>query len=584
MFKIWITFGAGVAWLFSTCAGLALGEDAFVSKNRNQEIAGIKTFSGQLHVTGNLQAVSPTTTYLMTTFGDDNVSGSSSGHGLLLYTSRDGVRYTPASKTWLYEVSSHGLYPTFRDPNMLKVNDTYYCAFTAMFPYASPTYSAKFGMIRSRDLVDWTNVETPDMASQLASSTGSLYIWHSGFQQIDGTLYVLANTADNPAVNYAVPFYPSATGTDTFGAPIRITGDFPNAKCTVSGIVKIGSVYHLHGTDYGPSVGPNINVYHMTSSTPFSGYTGVSTILNNAEGAPTLVTNLDGTPYVTPEGKYRLNLHQFSPNRGVMLDTADFETYSSPVATTPTHNNASYVPGFSIANVGLTVANDFQTEQVLSALERDVLANKVGLADNNAFTGTNTFLDATGTLSGVVRMKSGASFTSPATLTFSSTTPDGTNDSQWVFTADRNYGVSFIVQNTRNDTVSPAAFNLQKPGNIWTITNTNFLLANTSGRPSLRYINQGSGAWSFIADGDTDYFGFGLGNSIRPTERVDVGGKVRAVAYKFTSGSEIYSGSGSPEGVVTASVGSLYLRVDGGTSTTLYVKQSGAGNTGWVGK
>ena len=44
------------------------------------------------------------------------------------------------------------------------------------------------------------------------------------------------------------------------------------------------------------------------------------------------------------------------------------------------------------------------------------------------------------------------------------------------------------------------------------------------------------------------------------------------------------SGSGSPEAAVTAPVGSLYSRSDGGLLTSLYVKESGAGNTGWVGK
>lgn len=44
------------------------------------------------------------------------------------------------------------------------------------------------------------------------------------------------------------------------------------------------------------------------------------------------------------------------------------------------------------------------------------------------------------------------------------------------------------------------------------------------------------------------------------------------------------SGSGSPEGVVTAPVGSLYSRSDGGILTSFYVKQSGSGNTGWAGK
>lgn len=45
-----------------------------------------------------------------------------------------------------------------------------------------------------------------------------------------------------------------------------------------------------------------------------------------------------------------------------------------------------------------------------------------------------------------------------------------------------------------------------------------------------------------------------------------------------------YTGTGSPETVVAATIGSLYSRTDGGGSTTLYVKESGAGNTGWIAK
>lgn len=46
----------------------------------------------------------------------------------------------------------------------------------------------------------------------------------------------------------------------------------------------------------------------------------------------------------------------------------------------------------------------------------------------------------------------------------------------------------------------------------------------------------------------------------------------------------IYRGYGSPENLVTAKVGSLYQRLDGGATTTLYVKTSGTGATGWTGK
>lgn len=47
----------------------------------------------------------------------------------------------------------------------------------------------------------------------------------------------------------------------------------------------------------------------------------------------------------------------------------------------------------------------------------------------------------------------------------------------------------------------------------------------------------------------------------------------------------VFRGSGSPEGVVTADIGSLYLRSDGGAGTSMYAKEANNGaNTGWVAK
>jgi hypothetical protein len=43
-------------------------------------------------------------------------------------------------------------------------------------------------------------------------------------------------------------------------------------------------------------------------------------------------------------------------------------------------------------------------------------------------------------------------------------------------------------------------------------------------------------------------------------------------------------GSGSPEGSESAPVGTLYLNQTGVAGTTLYVKESGTGNTGWAAK
>ena len=47
---------------------------------------------------------------------------------------------------------------------------------------------------------------------------------------------------------------------------------------------------------------------------------------------------------------------------------------------------------------------------------------------------------------------------------------------------------------------------------------------------------------------------------------------------------EHLEGSGTPEGAITARVGSTYHRTDGSTGTSFYVKESGTGNTGWVAK
>lgn len=45
-----------------------------------------------------------------------------------------------------------------------------------------------------------------------------------------------------------------------------------------------------------------------------------------------------------------------------------------------------------------------------------------------------------------------------------------------------------------------------------------------------------------------------------------------------------FNGKGTPEGAITAPIGSRYRRTDGGALTSFYVKESGTGNTGWVAK
>lgn len=117
-------------------------------------------------------------------------------------------------------------------------------------------------------------------------------------------------------------------------------------------------------------------------------------------------------------------------------------------------------------------------------------------------------------------------------------------------------------------------------------TNHTALLASLDGNTYFR--SGGTGKWMF----DTGSLYFASGGSVTMT--------VSGSDLKYQgSGKHIFpnglcldnggtvkflTGNGSPEGVVTAFVGSIYTNYSGGAGTTLYVKQSGSGNTGWVAK
>jgi len=59
---------------------------------------------------------------------------------------------------------------------------------------------------------------------------------------------------------------------------------------------------------------------------------------------------------------------------------------------------------------------------------------------------------------------------------------------------------------------------------------------------------------------------------------------VTAGGFGHVLGPTDTAGAGSPEGVLAAPIGSTFRRTDGGAGTGFYVKESGAGDTGWVAK
>ncbi|RPE09230.1 hypothetical protein EGT74_19715 [Chitinophaga lutea] len=63
---------------------------------------------------------------------------------------------------------------------------------------------------------------------------------------------------------------------------------------------------------------------------------------------------------------------------------------------------------------------------------------------------------------------------------------------------------------------------------------------------------------------------------------VPFAGETFSVKTNFGGNVLDLAGPGTPEGAVTAAVGSTYRRTDGGTGSTFYIKESGTGTTGWT--
>jgi hypothetical protein len=137
------------------------------------------------------------------------------------------------------------------------------------------------------------------------------------------------------------------------------------------------------------------------------------------------------------------------------------------------------------------------------------------------------------------------------------------------------------------------------------LTNNTVILARinrNSGNADLTYSKNGD-FWSMGClrwDGDLTDPRAALGNSVNPQANttlhikpkdssatgIVIDGSVTTSMICYNTAKTVcdFVGTGSPETVVTASVGSTFRRTDGGAGTTFYVKESGTAATGWIGK
>jgi len=130
--------------------------------------------------------------------------------------------------------------------------------------------------------------------------------------------------------------------------------------------------------------------------------------------------------------------------------------------------------------------------------------------------------------------------------------------------------------------------------NAGQITGTNFVTAASSGVFTIasRFVISASadGVVRFANSGGSDFnrLQFGGTTSAFPSLKRSTTNLQARLAddSAFTFIEDLYrrAGSGTPEGAVTAPIGAVYHRTDGGAGTSFYVKESGTGNTGWIAK
>ena len=197
----------------------------------------------------------------------------------------------------------------------------------------------------------------------------------------------------------------------------------------------------------------------------------------------------------------------------------------------------------------------------------------------NALTALGAVAKAGDTMTGKLNLPASTTLSAPINIGTGSDPTSPSNGDIWLT------GSNLTWKGTSTDLQEAAAL---KKANIFTRMQAIQLGATDTGI-GLKITNLGSGESLRIEDESPESTPFVVSASgrvgIGVTPDATVALSVDLTGIKFSTGALVLSGVGSPEGVISAPLGSMYLNSSGGTGSTLWVKESGTStNTGWVSK
>jgi len=242
--------------------------------------------------------------------------------------------------------------------------------------------------------------------------------------------------------------------------------------------------------------------------------------------------------------------------------TVDLPTVNTPLASAlsgkETAGAAATAQAFAIQRANHTGT---QAQSTIVNLVSD-LAGKASLAGNNTFTAQQAFTDATTW-----------SYTSAAASAHRIALGAGTTGAE-LFGAATAAAARTTLELATTDTPTFAGVTTARVANEDAVLR---LASSTAGVDSQRIL---------ISHAGTNRISLFTANALRVGiqngGQIDISSPV--VSTSTVTSSNFKRGTGSPEGVVTGIIGDIFARTDGGAGTTLYVKESGTGNTGWVAK
>ena len=188
-----------------------------------------------------------------------------------------------------------------------------------------------------------------------------------------------------------------------------------------------------------------------------------------------------------------------------------------------------------------------------------------GDAGDGASTGGVLLIDNTGS-------------TAPAIVVFSNQTAQGANDPLMRISANSTSFAQGVLELINNGTVG-AAFNLKLEGASPQIEFEETDQASPAGKFEIQ-VQSNQLKITSRNTGDSAFENILFLDQLADGGRWEWVSNVPYIAWG-ASGAELHAVTTTPEAALTAPVGSLVLRDDGGLGTVLYYKASGAGNTGW---